>query len=409
MRCAIIHYHELALKGRNRPFFEQRLVRNLRRCLRDLRVKRVESLQGRIRVALSEDTSWEAVRDRLSRVFGIANFSLARSIALNGDASLESLKTAVGDAVRDLPFATFRVSVKRADKRFPRTSMDIEREIGARICEQTGKPVNLRHPDLTVHVEMLSKEAFYSVERRTGAGGLPVGMSGQVVCLISGGIDSPVAAHRMMKRGCKVVFVHFHGRPYVSRASEEKVREIVQLLTQFQLSSRLYLVPFGEIQRQIVLGAPAPFRIVLYRRLMMRIAGEIAGRERCWALVTGDSLGQVASQTPENLAVVEDAAGLPVLRPLIGMDKIEITEQAQRIGSFETSIEPDEDCCKLFVPPHPSTKTDLDHIRKIERGFDLAAMVKQGLEKVELAEFTFPDRSHASASRRSSGTGHNTA
>ncbi len=188
------------------------------------------------------------------------------------------------------------------------------------------------------------------------------------------------------------MFVHFHGRPYVSRASEEKVREIVQHLTQFQLYSRLYLVPFGDIQRQIVLGAPARFRIVLYRRMMVRIAEDLARRERCWALVTGDSLGQVASQTPENLTVVEDAAGLPILRPLIGMDKIEITEQAQRIGSFETSIEPDQDCCKLFVPPHPSTKADLDQIRKIERGFDLGAMVKQGLEQAELAEFRFPDR-----------------
>ncbi|TAJ25344.1 MAG: tRNA 4-thiouridine(8) synthase ThiI, partial [Nitrospirae bacterium] len=216
------------------------------------------------------------------------------------------------------------------------------------------------------------------------------GISGKVACLISGGIDSPVAAYRMMKRGCRAVFVHFHGRPYVSRASEEKVREIVALLTQYQLSSRLHLVPFGDIQRQIVLDAPAPFRIVLYRRMMVRIAEELARRERCWALVTGDSLGQVASQTPENLGVVEDAAQLPLLRPLIGMDKIEITGEAEKIGTFETSIEPDQDCCKLFVPPHPSTKTHLDHIKKVERGLDIDALVKQGLEKAELAEFTFP-------------------
>ena len=396
MRCAIIHYHELALKGRNRPVFEQRLVRNLRLCLRDVKVKHVESLQGRIRVVLAEDAPWETIADRLSRVFGIANFSLATSIPLEADSSLEALKAAVCRSVRDLPFRTFGVSAKRADKRFPRTSMDIEREIGAQICEQTGKAVDLRHPDLTVHVEILSREAFYSVDRRPGPGGLPVGISGKVACLVSGGIDSPVAAHRMLKRGCNAVFVHFHGRPYVSRASEEKVREIVQLLTRHQLRSRLYLVPFGDLQRQIVLGAPPPFRIVLYRRMMVRIAEEIARRERCWGLVTGDSLGQVASQTPENLSVVEEAAGLPILRPLIGMDKIEITEQAQRIGSFETSIEPDQDCCKLFIPPHPSTRTDLDHIRKIERDFDLTAMVKQGLEKIESVEFTFPahDRPH---------------
>jgi thiamine biosynthesis protein ThiI len=220
-----------------------------------------------------------------------------------------------------------------------------------------------------------------------------VGVSGKAACLISGGIDSPVAAYRMMKRGCQAVFVHFHGRPFVSRASEEKVRELVQLLTQYQLYSRLYLVPFGELQQQIVLGAPAPFRVVLYRRMMLRIGEELARREGCWAMVTGDSLGQVASQTPENLGVVQEAARLPLIRPLIGMDKIEITEQAERIGTFEISIEPDQDCCRLFVPPHPIIRAHLEQVTKIERGFDLAGMVGQGLDKTELAEYSFPPRS----------------
>jgi thiamine biosynthesis protein ThiI len=326
------------------------------------------------------------VRERLARVFGVSHFALARSASLD----VGVLKSAIGEAVQGLSFTTFRVSTKRADKRFPLTSVELDREIGAHLCQLTGKKVSLGHPDLTVAVEVLPKNAYFSLHKEAGPGGLPVGISGKVACLISGGIDSPVAAYRMMKRGCQALFIHFHGRPYVSRASEEKVREIVQLLTGYQLYSRLYLVPFGEIQRQIVLGAPAAFRIVLYRRMMVRIAEELARRERCWALVTGDSLGQVASQTPENLSVIEEAAQLPILRPLIGMDKIEITEQAQRIGTFETSIEPDQDCCKLFVPPHPSTKTQPDHIRKVERGFALDSLVKQGLEKAELAEFTFP-------------------
>ncbi|MEC4669604.1 MAG: tRNA uracil 4-sulfurtransferase ThiI [Nitrospirota bacterium] len=390
MRCAIVHYHELALKGRNRPFFEGRLVRHLRLALRDIGVRQVEALPGRIRIALLDETPWEKVSARLSRVFGIANFSQAHSVSLSKPQPLDGLKAAIGAAAQDLPFVTFRISTKRADKRFPLTSMDVDREIGAHVCAVTGKRVRLQNPDLTIRIELLSSEAFFSLSREPGPGGLPVGVSGKVACLISGGIDSPVAAHRMMKRGCKAVFVHFHGRPYVSRASEEKVREIIQLLTSYQLHSRLYLVPFGEIQRQIVLGAPAAFRVVLYRRLMMRITEELAQREQCWATVTGDSLGQVASQTPENLGVVEEAAHLPILRPLIGMDKAEITEQAQRIGTFETSIEPDQDCCRLFVPPHPSTKTNLDHIRKIERGFDGDALVKQGLELAELAEFRFP-------------------
>ncbi|MEP6887197.1 MAG: tRNA uracil 4-sulfurtransferase ThiI [Nitrospirales bacterium] len=392
MRCAIIHYHELALKGRNRPFFEQRLVRNLRVAVRDVGGKQVDALQGRVRVILSPDASWPLVRDRISRVFGIANFSLAQSAPFGQDAPrlLDPLKHAIGEAIQSLHFTTFRVSAKRSDKRFPLTSMDVEREIGAHVCELTGKSVNLRRPDLTVYIETLIKDSYYFLEREEGPGGLPVGTSGKVACLLSGGIDSPVAAFRMIKRGCPAIFVHFHGRPYVSRASEEKVRELAALLTRYQFQSRLYLVPFGDIQRQIVLGAPAAFRIVLYRRMMIRIAEELARRERCWSLVTGDSLGQVASQTAENLSVVEEAAGLPILRPLIGMDKIEITEQAQRIGTFETSIEPDQDCCSLFVPPHPSTRTDMDHIRKVERGFDLIALVKQGLDHTELVELTFP-------------------
>ncbi len=392
MRCAIIHYHELALKGRNRPFFEQRLARNIRSAVRDVGGKQVDTLQGRIRVILQPDASWPLVRERLARVFGIANFSLAQSAPFDDDTTrlLDPLKSAIGEAIQDVAFAKFRVSAKRSDKRLPMTSMDVEREIGAHVCQLTGKAVDLRQPDVTIHIETLIKDAYYFLHREEGAGGLPLGTSGKVACLLSGGIDSPVAAYRLMKRGCPAVFIHFHGRPYVSRASEEKVRELAELLTRYQSNSRLYLVPFGDIQRQIVLGAPSAFRIVLYRRMMIRIAEELARRERCWALVTGDSLGQVASQTAENISVVEEASGLPILRPLIGMDKLEITQQAQKIGTFQTSIEPDEDCCRLFVPPHPSTRTELDHIHKIERGFDLIALVKQGLDKVELADLTFP-------------------
>lgn len=296
----------------------------------------------------------------------------------------------IGAAVDQRTFDTFRVTAKRADKRLTLTSMDVEKAVGKYICDRTGKAVNLRVPDLTIYVELLAKDAYYYLDKFQGPGGMPVGVSGTVTCLISGGIDSPVAAYRMMKRGCNALFVHFSGRPLVSRASEEKVHELVQILTAHQFRSKLIIVPFGEIQREIVAQAPAPYRVVLYRRLMVRIAGELALANRCWALVTGDSLGQVASQTPENLSVIEEAAELPLLRPLIGMDKLEITDQAQRIGTFTTSIEPDQDCCSLFVPPHPSTKTRLDDVRRIERHFDIGTLVKQGVDKAEVSEFTFP-------------------
>ncbi|UVT14376.1 MAG: tRNA 4-thiouridine(8) synthase ThiI [Nitrospira sp.] len=398
MRCVIVHYHELALKGHNRDYFEQCLIRNIRTCLRDTRIQRVENLHSRIRIWLPPEANLEVVRDRLKRVCGIANFLLGRVILLQlSDPDLEALATAAVEEIDARSFSTFRITARRADKRLTLTSMDIEKALGAAVCDRTGKKVSLKNPDLTIHVELLSRDAFCSAEKIEGPGGMPVGVSGNVACLTSGGIDSPVAAYRMVKRGCVAVFVHFSGRPLVSRASEDKVRDLVQTLTAYQYDSRLYVIPFGEIQREIVVNTPAPFRVVLYRRMMVRIAEELARREQCWALVTGDSLGQVASQTPQNLCAVEDAAELPILRPLIGMDKREIVDEAKRIGTYETSIEQDEDCCKLFVPPHPSTKTRLDDVRKVERMLDVVALVKQGLEKAELIECSFPSAAEAIA------------
>ncbi len=394
MRCAIVHYHELALKGRNRDLFEDQLVRNIQLALKGVGATRVEKLRSRIRVWLPPEIDAGLIQDRLRRVCGIANFSLAHAVPLDlADPRLDKLSAAVLEDVRPKSFSTFRVTAKRADKRFPMTSMDIERDVGAAVCDTLGKKVSLKHPELTIYLELLSKEAYCATEKVQGPGGMPVGVSGKVTCLISGGIDSPVAAYRMIKRGCRAFFVHFSGRPLVSRASEEKVRDLVQILTAYQYESRLAVIPFGEIQREIVLNTPAPFRVVLYRRMMLRIAEEFARSESCWGLVTGDSLGQVASQTPENLSVVEEATQLPLLRPLIGMDKLEIMDEARRLGTYDTSIEEDQDCCKLFTPPHPSTKTRLDILQNIERSLDIYGLVKQGLEKAELSEFRFPIQS----------------
>ena len=391
MRCAIVHYHELALKGHNRDYFEQCLIKNIRTALSDVGVRQVENLHSRIRIRLPLEISLEAVRDRLIRVCGIANFLLGRAVPLQlANPNLDALTTAVLEEIASQSFSTFRVTARRADKRLALTSMDVEKAIGAAVCARTGKKVSLKNPDLTIYAELLSKEAFCSAQKIEGPGGMPVGVSGKITCLLSGGIDSPVAAYRMVKRGCLASFIHFSGRPLVSRASEEKVHELVRHLTTFQYDSRLYVIPFGEIQRELILNAPAPFRIVLYRRMMVRIAQELARKERCWALVTGDSLGQVASQTPQNLCAIEDAAELPILRPLIGMDKREIIDEARRLGTYETSIEPDQDCCKLFVPPHPSTKTRLDDVQKVERMIDVSTLVKRGVESAELTELSFP-------------------
>ena len=385
----LVHYHEVALKGRNRKHFEYRLVHHLRRALKPLAQVHVQALQGRIRVSFEEETAWPRLEQQLRRVFGIVNFSLTRSTPLPYDnPDLTALTAAIISHLPTQPYDTFRVSAKRADKRFPKTSMEVEREIGAAVVEHTGKQVKLKNPDLTILVELVPPEAYYACHRKTGPGGLPTGTGGKVVSLISGGIDSPVATYRMLKRGCKAVFVLFHGRPYLSRMSEEKVQDIVKLLTSYQLYSRLHLVPFGKIQSQIVVNSPPSVRVILYRRLMLRIAAKIAEHEEAWGLVTGDSLGQVASQTPENIAVINQATTLPILRPLIGMDKIEIIQQAQAIGTYETSIEPDQDCCTLFVPKHPRTRCDLPSILKVEEHLDIPGLIQQGLQGTELLEFS---------------------
>ena len=391
MRCAIVHYHELALKGRNRDLFEDRLVRNIQLALKDVGITRVEKLRSRIRVLLPPEAGDEIVRERLKRVCGIANFFLAQSVPLDlAQPRLDDLSTAVVESLRQASFSTFRVTAKRADKRLTMTSMDVERAVGAAVCEGLNKPVSLKDPDLTVYLELLTKEAYFSTAKIEGPGGMPVGVSGTVACLLSGGIDSPVAAFRMIKRGCRAVFVHFSGRPLVSRASEEKARDLAKILTASLYESRLYVIPFGEIQREIVVNTPAPYRVVLYRRMMLRIAESLAKKEQCWGLVTGDSLGQVASQTPENLSVIGEVTELPILRPLIGMDKLEITDEARLLGTYEISIEPDQDCCKLFTPPHPSTKTRLDVLQKVEQALDVPRLVAQGLDKAELTTLKFP-------------------
>ena len=386
MKSVIVHYQEIALKGKNRPWFVARLVRNLREAMSDLDVRGVRVLMGRLEVVLGPQAEWAVVRDRLSRVFGVGNFSKAGRAPLDIDAIAGEILSDLGDQQP----ASFRLSARRADKRFPLTSPEIEREVGGRIKEARGWTVNLSRPELTIHVETLTDEAFYSFGRERGAGGLPAGASGRVVCLLSGGIDSPVAAWRMMRRGCRVLFVHFHSYPVLSRASQEKVRELARLLTEFQYDSRLFLVPFAGIQQQVLLGVPPPLRVVLYRRMMMRIAEAIGGRHRAHALVTGEVVGQVASQTLENLTLINEVVRLPVLRPLIAMDKEEITLEAQRLGTYPISIIPDQDCCTLFTPKHPATRARRADVEEAERTLALQELIERAVQEAVVEEFKFP-------------------
>jgi thiamine biosynthesis protein ThiI len=386
LNSIVVHYKELALKGKNRPWFIQLLVRNLRAALAGLHVHAVRSITGRIEIETGADTPWNEVRDRLQRVFGIANFSAAS----RGPHELGALASAILADLGAREASSFRVSATRSDKRLPFTSPQIEREVGGLIKQAKGWRVDLENPALTVHIEMLSDAAFYFFGKEPGAGGLPTGTGGRVACLLSGGIDSPVAAYRMMRRGCSVLFVHFHSYPILSRASQEKVREITALLTKYQLRSRLALVPFGALQQQVVLAVRPELRVVVYRRLMLRIAERIARRWHAGALVTGDVIGQVASQTLENMTAIAQATTLEILRPLVGMDKDEIVSQAERIGTFPISIIPDQDCCTLFTPRHPATRARLPEVERAEQALPIDEMVTAALDAMAVEDFRFP-------------------
>jgi tRNA uracil 4-sulfurtransferase len=386
MTSIVVHYQEIALKGKNRPRFIARLVNNIRHATSDLDIRAVRPLVGRLELVLGPTATYEQVRERLVRVFGIANFSKASRAPLD----IEAMAAAILGDLGDLRVQSFRVSVKRADKRFPMKSPEIEREVGGRIKLAKGWRVDLEKPELTISIEMLTSEAFYTFAKDRGPGGLPTGVSGKVACLLSGGIDSPVAAWRMMKRGCSAVLVHFHSYPFLSLASQEKVRELAQLLTTYQQRSRLFLVAFGEIQRQVVLTAPAPLRVVIYRRLMMRIAERIARENGARALVTGEVIGQVASQKLENMSLIAAPTGLPILRPLVGMDKEEIVEQAGRLGTFEISIVPDQDCCQLFTPKHPATRATRVAVEAAESRLPIDEMVTQAVEQAVVEQFRYP-------------------
>jgi len=385
MRAIVVHYKELALKGRNRPWFVQLLVRNLRTALTGLDVTSVRSVMGRIEIDLGPETSFEAARDRLSRVFGIANFSHAGS----GPHDFQGLADAILSDLGDRQTPSFRVSARRADKRIPFTSPQLEREVGGLIKQAKGWKVDLDHGELTIHLEFLPKHAFYFFGKEPGAGGLPTGTGGRLACLLSGGIDSPVAAYRMMRRGCNVSFIHFHSYPILSRASQEKVREIATLLTTYQQHSRLAMVAFGELQQQVVLAVPPEYRVVIYRRRMLRIAERIARKWRAKALVTGEVVGQVASQTLENMTAIAEACQLEILRPLVGMDKDEISNQAEAIGTLSISNIPDQDCCTLFTPRNPATRARLDDVLRAESVLPIEAMVAGAVEAAVFEEFTF--------------------
>ena len=378
--CIVIHYGEIALKGNNRLFFEKKLQRNIKRALGALPIANVERLQGRFVVHLNGAASVEDVSEKLNRVFGISHFGLG--VAIPKD--IEIIKKTAWSVLKDKNFNSFKIATRRAQKEFEFTSMEVNEQVGAYVQERCKKRVDLRQPEATCFVEIAGPYALLYTDRLRGLGGLPVGVSETAVSLLSSGIDSPVASFFMLKRGVNLVYAHFHSQPFTNQASQENVARLVEVLSQFQFRSKVYFVPFIALQKEIMAKAPPELRVLLYRRYMIRLAEEIARRENATALVTGENVGQVASQTLSNIRVVAEVTSLPILRPLAGFDKEEIILKAKKIGTFDISIEPYEDCCSLFVPQNPETKARPPALAHAEELLETDDLMIQAMEQTEI-------------------------
>jgi len=382
---ALVRYGELALKGRNRRMFEDALVRNLIAAVRPISAARVERSPGRL-IVRPERAATEVAR-RACEVFGVKSVSPVWTCASEPEAIVALSRAVLGDhlARRPGPPPTFRVESRRAEKSFPIHSNDLDRHVAEHVLPDFPQVrVKLVDPELVLGIEVREARTYVFVDRIAGPGGLPVGTLGRALCLLSGGIDSPVAAWMAMKRGLSVSFVTYHSWPFIGDASKRKVEGIARALGRWQPPARLYVVPFADVQTAVRDAAPEPYRTVLYRRAMQRIASAIAGRDSFSALVTGESLGQVASQTLENITCIEAAAQLPVLRPLIGFDKDETIALARRIGTFELSNVQEPDCCTVFLPRSPVIRGKVEECERIETRFDLAGLVAKAVETAEI-------------------------
>jgi thiamine biosynthesis protein ThiI len=378
--CFIVHYHEIALKGANRIFFEKQLRKNILRAGSKDDIREVQLLRGRVLVKPQPDCKLDRLVEALKKVFGIANFAPAFRVEQNITPVTE---TALRLA-RNRRFQSFRIATRRSQKAFPMNSVAVNTHVGEKVRQATGAKVDLKNAEFTIYIEIYDNHALVYCDRIEGAGGLPVGVSSNAVALLSSGIDSPVASYKIMRRGVHLVFVHFHSVPYTSAASVENTKKLVEHLTQFQFKSKLYLVPFLETQQHITSATPPGYRVIFYRRMMMRIAEKIAFKNKASALVTGENVGQVASQTLPNILAINEAVSLPVLRPLAGDDKQDIIKMAEKIGTYEISIEPYDDCCSLFVPGNPETRAKMARVFAFEKHLDIEALVEKAVSEAEV-------------------------
>ena len=410
-RVCLVHYHEIGLKGKNRARFENQLIVNLRHALKDYPVQDIKRISGHLRIRISDDQAdekiLEAIAQTVSQIPGVARASLAfrtaqqeeefcqaavyaltQAAAARAASTLSGLAAsgsfAVSAAASSDGFETFKVRARRSATDYHLHTLELNRLVGSVLCEHfPDKKVDVHNPDIVVHVNVVQGDVYVSAHSLVGVGGLPVGTAGKVVSLLSSGIDSPVASWMVGRRGAIVLPVHFSGRPMTSDASEYLCQDIVEKLKSAGSIGRMYVVPFGAVQREISLAVPQSLRIIMYRRMMFRIAERVARLEGAQALVTGESLGQVASQTLENITATNEVVDIPVFRPLIGSDKQEIIARAQQIGTFEISSQTAPDCCTLFMPRRPETHARLREVHAAEALFDFEAALEQLMQQIE--------------------------
>ena len=385
-RLCLVHYHEIGLKGKNRSTFENQLVTNLHRALKAFPILSVSRISGHIAVETEDRRASEELAAAIRRVPGVARVSLAYKCGLDEGEYCAAAVRALSEAGE---FETFKVHARRSSTTYERHSLEMNRLVGAVLCESfPEKKVDVHHPDVTVVVHVVQGNTFVYAASAPGVGGLPVGTAGKVVTLLSSGFDSPVATWMVGRRGATCVPVHFSGRPMTSDTSEWLCQDLIDALAPSGVVGRLYVVPFGERQREISLAVPQGLRIITYRRVMLQVAERIARLEGAKALVTGESLGQVASQTLDNIAAVNEAVTMPVLRPLIGSDKQEIIARAHEIGTYDICCETAPDCCTLFMPRRPETHARLADVLEAWESFDHEAMVEELVDRVEWRDFS---------------------
>ena len=387
-KAFLIKYGEIGIKGKNRYIFEDALIKQIKYALKDADAFEVTKQQGRIYVHMLEDYDYDQVVGALTRVFGIVAIC---PVVICDDPSWDNLTRVVGDymdkAYEDKKF-TFKVDSRRADKRYPKKSMEINADIGEYLLERFPEmSVDVHHPDVMLNIEIREKTYIYSKSIK-GPGGMPVGTNGKAMLLLSGGIDSPVAGYMIAKRGVKIEAVYFHAPPYTSERAKQKVVDLAKLVARYSGPIRLHVVNFTDIQLYIYDQCPHEELTIIMRRYMMRIAEHFARKDKCLGLITGESIGQVASQTLQSLAATDEACELPVYRPVIGFDKEEIVQISRKINTFETSIQPFEDCCTIFVAKHPVTKPNLKVIRRSEEKLNekIDQLMEEALATTEIIE-----------------------